>query len=226
MKTRERRLAERLRRERGMSVREIAKDVGVARSTASLWVRGIELTNEQRRALAARNPIYNGQCKGAATNKERARALRLAYQAEGRRRVHPRDPLYLAGCMLFWGEGSKSRNTVEFANSDPAMVELFVRFLRVCFEIPDRAIRVRCHLYADHDGRRGEIEQFWLDLLGLPRGCLNRSVTAISRASQGKRRRTLPYGTCRVPVSRVQVAQTIYGSIQEFGGFERPEWLG
>lgn len=35
----------------------------------------------------------------------------------------------------------------------------------------------------------------------------------------------LPYGTCRLVVHSTQVVQTIYGSIQEYGGFDRPEWL-
>jgi hypothetical protein len=35
----------------------------------------------------------------------------------------------------------------------------------------------------------------------------------------------LPWGTTRVSVNRTQVVQTIFGAIQEIGGFERPEWL-
>jgi hypothetical protein len=27
-------------------------------------------------------------------------------------------------------------------------------------------------------------------------------------------------------LNSVQVMQSLYGSIQEYGGFERPEWLG
>jgi hypothetical protein len=36
----------------------------------------------------------------------------------------------------------------------------------------------------------------------------------------------LPYGTCRVSVSRTRVVQSIFGSIQEYGGFTREAWLG
>jgi len=35
----------------------------------------------------------------------------------------------------------------------------------------------------------------------------------------------LPFGTCRVVVSRTWVTQTIFGAIQEIGGFEREAWL-
>jgi transposase-like protein len=126
MKTHERAEARRLRREEGRSVKEIERLLGVARSTASRWVRDIPLTSAQRSALKQRNPIYNGQFAGAATNAERGRARRLAYQERGR---------------------------------------------------------------------------------------------------QKKRKNKLPYGTCRISVHSTEIVQTIYGSIQEFVGFDRADWL-
>jgi hypothetical protein len=50
-------------------------------------------------------------------------------------------------------------------------------------------------------------------------------VNVISKQSQRKRSNILPYGTCRVVVSRTRVVQSIYGAIQEIGGFERDAWL-
>jgi hypothetical protein len=47
-----------------------------------------------------------------------------------------------------------------------------------------------------------------------------------SRHSKRKRLNKLPYGTCRLTVCDVRIAQHLYGAIQEYGGFERPEWLG
>jgi hypothetical protein len=55
---------------------------------------------------------------------------------------------------------------------------------------------------------------------------LNRSaVNAYSRASKRRRLGKLPYGTVRISVCDTEVVQTIYGSIQELAGFDRPEWL-
>jgi len=128
--------------------------------------------------------------------------------------------------MLYWAEGARHRNTVRFVNSDPEMVRFFVRFLRECFDIPDQQIRLTCDLFADHAERQWEIEQYWLDVTGLPRTVLCTStVNVYSKHSQKKRRNKLPYGTCRIAVSRTRVVQSIFGSIQEYGGFERPEWL-
>lgn len=129
--------------------------------------------------------------------------------------------------MLYWAEGSKGRNTVQFSNSDPAMVRFFASFLRRYYGVRDEAFRVECNLFADHLERQHEIEQFWLDELALPRSSLrNSTVNVYSKHSQKKRRNKLPYGTVRVCVHSTAIVQSIYGAIQEYGGFERPEWLG
>jgi hypothetical protein len=106
------------------------------------------------------------------------------------------------------------------------MVRLFVRFLREYFAVRDDEIRITCNLFADHLERQKETEQFWLDTAGVPAACLRKSTVNIySKYSKKRRRNRLPYGTCEVTVSRTRIVQSIYGAIQEYGGFERPEWL-
>jgi hypothetical protein len=55
VKTRERELARKIRRDEGVPINEIARRVGVAKSSVSCWVRDIELTPAQREALLQRN---------------------------------------------------------------------------------------------------------------------------------------------------------------------------
>jgi hypothetical protein len=50
-------------------------------------------------------------------------------------------------------------------------------------------------------------------------------VNVHSKYSKKKRQNKLPYGTCRVTVSRARIVQSIYGAIQEIGGFTREAWL-
>ena len=207
-------------------MKEIERKLDVSRSSVSLWVRDIQLTSEQHAALLQRNPAYNGQLKGSKTNRERARLRRRRHQLSGRRRARTPDSLYVAGCMLFWAEGDKCRGSVRFSNSDPEVIRLFARFLRECFGVTDDGIRVYCHLFADHVSHQHEVEQFWLDVVGLPRTSLRKSmVNFYSRSSQRKRTNRLPYGTCKLVVHSTEIVQAIYGSIQEFAGFSRPECL-
>jgi DNA-binding MarR family transcriptional regulator len=216
VKTPERDMARKLRGE-GLSVREIEKRLGVSRSSVSLSVRDIELTDAQREALRTRP-------RGVRTD---FRRRRQEYQEAGRTTARCCEPLHASGCMLFWAEGSRSVNVVQITNSDPALLRLAAHFLRQYFNVPDEKFRVACNLFADHIERQHEIEQFWLDELALPGDCLTKSaVNRYSRYSKRKRLNKLPYGTCRVTVHDVRIAQHLYGAIQEYGGFDRPEWLG
>ncbi len=220
MKTAERERARKLRRGRGHSVKELARLLDVSQSSVSIWVRDIELTRRQREVLRQR--------MGTGWTANAARALERRGQAQDQGRSSARDSssLHIAGCMLFWAEGSRRRNAVEFTNSDPAMVSFFLHFLRACFAVPDTKVAVTCNLFADHVARQREIEQFWLDLLGLPRTCLRKStVNVYSKYSKKKRRNRLPYGTCRLKVCDTSIVQHIYGAIQEYARFDREEWL-
>ena len=201
-------------------MKQIARRLGVSVSSVSLWVRDIELSPEQRAAL--QNKISGGWSANAIA----ARRRRRACQAGGRRLVRQADPLFVAGIMLFWAEGAKARNEAGIVNSDPELLRLFARFLRRFYRVPNYRFRVACNLFADHLERKQEIEQFWLDTLELPRSCLRKSmVNVYSKQSQRKRKGRLPYGTCKLVICDTAVVQSIYGAIQEYAGFERPEWL-
>lgn len=227
MKIRERDEARTLRREQGQSIKEIARAVGVSRSSVSLWVRDIELTPAQIAELASRNSILNAQRNGALTRSRRARDVRLQAQTEGREAARRGDPVHAAACMLYWGEGSKTRNYVQLANSDPELMRFFARFLRSHFAVPDARMRVQVNMHAADLADVRASEDYWLTLLCLTRESLTKSiVNSVSKASLHKRFGLLPHGTCRLTVCDTAIVQHLYGAIQEYGGFERPQWLG
>jgi hypothetical protein len=223
VKTEARDEARRMRLE-GASIREIETALSVSRSSASRWVRDIELSAEQRARLTSK--VQRGVLATAVRKSSAARTTRRGYQDEGRRLARERDASYAAGCMLYWAEGTKARNLVELTNSDPELVAFFVRFLREEFCVEDERIRLSCNLFADHEERRRAIEDFWLDRLRLSRASLGKTaINRYSKYSQKKRANKLPYGTVRVRINDTRIVQTIYGSIQELVGFDRPEWL-
>jgi transcriptional regulator with XRE-family HTH domain len=223
LKTVERDKARELRSQ-GWSVREIEQHLGVARSSVSTWVRDIELGPDELRRLAERTrlgPIVAAERKATA-----ARAMRRGYQQKGRLLARANDPSYAAGCMLYWAEGEKARNYAAISNSDVELLRLFASFLRRHFAVEDEKMRIQCFLFADHLDRQRCIEQYWLDHLDLPPSSLRKSTLNVySKYSQKKRTNKLPYGTCKLVVCNTRVVQTIYGSIQEYGGFDRPAWL-
>ena len=130
--------------------------------------------------------------------------------------------------MLYWAEGAKDRNTVCFANSDPAMVRFFVEFLRKSFAIPDEDIAIRINVYLDNGHDVEAVHRFWLDQVDLPETCLRKpTINHFPTSSSGRRRNKLPYGVCTVRVLRsTWLVQHIFGAIQEYAGFDEPRWLG
>lgn len=213
--------ARRLRRERGMPMKQIAAHLGVSPGTVHLWTNDIEISSEQ----AARN---NRAPREAALRAwtEINRGNREAAQAAGRARARQGDPFHQACCMLYWAEGSKGRNGVVFANSDAEMVRFFTRFLTESLGVDRARIVMHLNVYLGNGMGIEEIEDFWLEKLGLPRSSLRKHILDhYPTSSSGGKRAKLPYGVCNVKVHSTELVQHIYGAIQEYGCFEEPRWL-
>lgn len=210
-------------RAEGWSYNQIVTELNVSKSSVSLWCRDIALTEEQEQVLVERRLQGASSGKGGQTNKARAIEVRRGYQEQGRIKAHEGDNLHLLGCMLYWAEGAKNRrNNVHFANSDPQMMGLFMRFLRECFSISDTLMHIQIHCHVDNDKAQLETENYWLTLLNLPRTALYRTQRL---KSAGRTTHYLEYGVCSLQVNSTELLQQILGAIQEYGGFDNPAWL-
>ena len=149
----------------------------------------------------------------------------MRYQAEGREHARRGDALHLAGCMLFWAEGSKARNRIAFTNSDADMLVLFLRFLRQSYKVQDSEISFYCTCFLNNGLSIAQIESWWLKRLALPRCSLRPSIVNRPSSAGSGKHRTLLHGTGRIDVHSTELAQNIYGAIQEYAAIERPGWL-
>ncbi|NWG15900.1 MAG: hypothetical protein HXY41_04625 [Chloroflexi bacterium] len=209
-------------RRQGMSVRDITKLTGASKASVSLWVRDIELTEAQQDALKEKQRRWAGRNQGGQVNRKKGLERRQVYQEAGRVKAREMRPLHLAGCMLYWAEGAKSRNTVHFINSDPHMMGLFIRFLREELEVSEAEFVVYIHCHTQDEQEIERIKTYWLDLLKLPPSALRK---VLYKKGSVIRNRVIKNGVCTVRVYRSELLQHIYGAIQEYGGFENPEWL-
>lgn len=165
-KPRERTAARALRRA-GDPIKRIAATVGVSPSSVFAWTRDIELSAAQNeRNLGGRLGPQNPDRlrKRAEAIRRTAQLRRLSYQAEGRDPARRGDVLRLAGCMLYWAEGSKERNALVFCNSDVAMVRFFKRFLSESLLVPDDRMSLLPHVYLGNGLDLEAIEERWLAL--------------------------------------------------------------
>jgi len=153
--------------------------------------------------------------------------MRRAAQRRGRNRALEGDPLYLTGCILYWAEGSKNRNTLQFSNSELPMVRTFKSFAMECFDLEADRLTLSLNVYTNNGLSLEQIERYWLNGLGLPQACARKHRTNhYPTSSSGKRRNKLPHGVCTLTVLRsTLIVQEIFGAIQEYAGFEEPAWL-
>lgn len=209
-------------REQGLSLSSIAAKVGVSKSSVSLWVRDIELTDEQSSKLLKRGEQYQEGIRQWQKNRKKKRSH---YQEIGRQKARDGDARFMAGCMLYWAEGAKARNSIVFANTDVDMIVFFVAFLRDYYKVPDALLKVRINCYLTGHITREDVEDYWLDKLRLTRGCLRKTqVNTPPKSSKGLKAGKHPYGVCTICVDRTALVQSIYGAIQEFIGVNKPEW--
>jgi hypothetical protein len=220
-KPHERSEARRLRQAYGLPHKQIAARLNVPPASVHAWTRDIEITYEQ----AARN-MRRSRTAFSRTWRELHRKRRQTYQEEGRERARLAEPLHLAGCMLFWAEGSKERNAVKLCNSDVNMLRFFKRFVVECFDVEPREFSMSIHVYLGNGMSIQDIEGYWLTELELPASCARKhQVNPLPTSSSGKKRNKLPHGVCTLALYSTRLAQHIYGAIQEYGGFDEPRWL-
>ncbi len=158
-KVEEQRRARELRAQ-SWTLQDIATELGVSKSSVSLWVRDVEFAPRPRnRGHRSMKPHPLHVAKLAQIS--RLNADGVAHVG----RMSDREFL-LVGAALYAGEGFKRDGPVGMANTDPAVLLMFVTWLRRFFDIDESRLRVRLYL---HDGLDLEAaESFWSILLGIP----------------------------------------------------------
>ena len=157
-------------RRQGRSYREIREIVGVSKSTLSLWLRDVPLTEEQQRSLTVRGP--ENTAARHAENRAVAARRRAEVRATARNQIIQlsESELFVAGVVAYWAEGSKNKpwrhgQSVQFMNSDPTMIRLFLCWLRLLQVSPARLI-FRLHIHESADV--AEAITYWSRVVGAP----------------------------------------------------------
>ncbi len=216
-------------REQGLSYRQILRQVAVSKSSLSLWLRHVPLTAEQRaridlRSLAARRKMdaYNRR------KHIRAVAQHRLWRAEGAREsvVLGRRLLKWIGVGLYWAEGDKGRKggSVNFANSDPRMIRLMMRWFRETCRVPEEKIRIRVQL---HPGQSVEkAHTFWSRMTQVPLRQFYRPTIKTSVTSKRTRGNILPCGVAYIQVCSTELFHRIQGWIDALSAAPSSSGLG
>lgn len=100
------------------------------------------------------------------------------------------------GVALYWAEGTKVGNSVDFTNSDPEMMRIAMLWLRKVCKVPEEKFRIAIYY---HNGQiENEIKEYWSKVTGVPLTQFTGSI--LKKEGTGQRKKVLYMGTCKVRV--------------------------
>lgn len=187
-----------LLRKRGLSYNEISKEIPIAKSTLSVWLKTVQLSKKHQDRLYSKRIHY--LTLGSQSQKERR--LRqveiITNTAKGEISVPISDDAYrLFGAALYWAEGTKGGSLV-FTNSDPHLILFMTKWLQKVFAISPDFLKASLNIYSQQN--ENLIKYFWSDLTGIPIGNFNR--TFIKPKNKNFKKNNLYYGTIKIYVPK------------------------
>lgn len=223
MKTKERELARKLRREQGLSLNEIAAITKCSKSSISLWVRNVPLQKAQADRLAKhmKNKWEANRHKGTLTMQANYRKVRDAAFQKGVTRLS-NDTLFAIICSIYWGEGSKKQRGFSISNCDSDMINFVSKWL-ITEGYRDRII-LSVTYYEKKISEHG-IRSYWqnqlsnLDELHINQIYIRKLPTS-SKGKQASRNRQ-PYGTAVLSCWDVKLLNEILGGIHALKGLAK-----
>lgn len=210
--------AEKLRKQ-GFSFREISEKLGISKSTASLWLRDIELSNKSKERIKKLG--IDGRKKGS----EVKRNKRKLENSEIKEKVakyfsgytQSRIDSKIACALLYWGEGTKyeGNTSVSFMNSDPEMIRYFLLTFRKSFDLEERKFRALIHLHGYHDVKK-QLE-FWSNVTEIPIRQFNKSYL---KKNTGKNKKENYPGCMSIRYSDIRIYEELMFTIEELKKFK------
>lgn len=164
-------------RKAGLSYGEISTILKISKSTASLWLRYVNLNKQAKQRLINSSKI--GLHKSIQTKKmKKMKILKQINQESSTllsRIIIEKDLKKLLCSMLYWAEGAKDTKYVTFINSDPKMISTFLSLLRSAFHINENKFRALVHLHEYHN--KTQIKKYWSSITLIPLSQFNRNYT-------------------------------------------------
>ena len=186
----------------GWTVPDIQVELGVSRSSVSLWTRDIEVETAPRRVALPRPNRLRDQRLAEIADMDQWGSDRLGALCE--------QAFLAAGAALYAGEGSKTDGMVSFANSDARIVGLFVSWLRSFFDIQEHRLRARLYLHEGLDLERATAN--WVQVTGIPREQFGKPYRAVPDV--GIRSNKHEFGCVTVRYSCARTHRAVMGLIR------------
>ena len=158
-------------RKRGFSYSEILREIPVAKSTLSLWLRSVRLAKKQRQRLTEKRLVALLKGANAKRNYRLAITKKIKDKAKNEIGKLSYRERWLIGIALYWAEGTKEKDKsmgIKFSNSDPRMIKLFLKWLHKICKISLKDIYLEIYLHRTALNREKEVQNYWAKVTKLP----------------------------------------------------------
>ncbi len=181
---------------KGLSIREISEELSVSIDSTYYFFRK---NNIQRRNRAeAKNISFERQEPSFKFKKNLSSSEK---------------ELKIAGIMLYWGEGSKweGEKIIDFANSDSAMIKVFLRFLRIVCGVNNQKLRVYLYCYANQN--KNELIAYWSRITGISKKQFSKPY--IRKDYDRKKKNKMKYGLVHIRYADKKLLNLVREWIEE-----------
>ncbi|MFA5934386.1 MAG: hypothetical protein WC827_00660 [Candidatus Paceibacterota bacterium] len=201
-------------RKKGQSVKEIANNLKVSKSSVSVWVRSIDLTSKQQKILSHRSSssIVTEKRRGTRLSNELIKRNIVIDEAKKDIDNLSIYDLKIIGSMLYWAEGRKrGMRIASFSNSDPLMIKVIMRFFREVCDVPESKFRGHIHIHS-HLCVKDSLK-YWSEITKIPLKQFYKTYCVPSISSKGKSD-SLPNGTLDIHICSSALYLRIMGWIK------------
>ncbi|MDP2940974.1 MAG: hypothetical protein Q8N85_01790 [Candidatus Omnitrophota bacterium] len=122
------------------------------------------------------------------------------------------EKLRLAGMMLYWAEGTFKGSTVDFVNSNPQIIKIFLRFLREICGVSEERLRV--YLYGYHYQDLRKLKNYWHKVTNISISQFTKPY--IKKGNLNLNDRELPYGLVHIRYNDKRLLELIRSWITEY----------
>ncbi len=210
----------RLRLEKQLGYGQIRKQVPVAKSTLSAWLRYFPLS-EERISELKKSGWLKVEAKiekyRTAMRKKRERKDSLEYEKYLNyfSKKISKKAFFVSGLMLYLAEGAKTNYyTVSIANTDPRIIKFFIRWLKNFFGVAAEKLKAFLHLY---DSMNIEKEKkFWENELGFNDSQFYKPYITKNKKTSFSYKESFRHGTCSVSLNNTLIKREIMMAINAY----------
>lgn len=192
----------------GKSYGEICRMLKIkSKGTLSAWFRDLKLTDaakmrlQRNQDLARKRGLLNfNHQRSKRVQSENKKALFGGAQMIGKLTQRER---MLCAAALYWGEGTKSEGNgrslaAVLTNTDPFMIQFYLRFVREYLNVREEKIRAQVILHDTASPNAAKV--YWQKITKINSQAISITIRVSTASKRVRPKNILPYGTLQIRI--------------------------